>query len=82
MSSSIEQDLKCIDRMNSIKKIHDKAQRTWRKLHNAIDEKHHYLARHKGVTIEDVAVLDEIIFRATNGLLWTKKMTFRAINLC
>jgi hypothetical protein len=73
MSSSIGQDLKCIDRMNSIKKIHDKAQRTWRKLHNAIDEKHHYLARHKGVTIEDVAVLDEIIFEPPMGYFGPKK---------
>ena len=68
MSSSIEQNLTCIDRMNSIKEIHDKAQRTWRKLHNAIDEKHQYLARHKGVNIEVVAVLDEMIFQATKGL--------------
>jgi hypothetical protein len=65
MSTSIEQDLKCMDRMDGIKKIHDKAQRTCRKLHNAIDKKHHYLARHKGMTIEVVTVLDTMIFQAT-----------------
>jgi hypothetical protein len=54
--------------MYSIKKTHKKAKRTWRKLHNAIDEKHQYLARHKGVTIEVVAVLDTMIFQATKGL--------------
>jgi hypothetical protein len=82
MSSSIEQDLKCMDRMNNIKKIHDKAQRIWRKLNNAIDEKHQYLGRYNGVTIVGVAVLDTLIFQATKRLLRTQKMTFRAINPC
>jgi hypothetical protein len=71
MSPSIEQDLKCMDKINSIKKIHDEALRTWRKLHNAIDEKHQYLARYNGVTILGVAVLDTMIFQATKKLLRT-----------
>jgi hypothetical protein len=62
-----------MDRMNSIKRIHNKALRTWRKLHNAIDEKHQYLVRHKGVTIEVVAVLDEMIFQTTKGYQGPKK---------